>query len=326
MSNYTKLDFAVLDISGRNYLSWILDVEIHFDAMELGNTITDGNDASSKDRAKAMIFIRHHLHKDLKSEYLIVKDPLSLWNNLKERYGHQKAVILPNARYRWLNLRLQDYKSISEYNSTLFKIQYKEHGFEKYSDISCLLVAEQNNELLLRNHKSRPTGALPFPETNRVYFLSNGQGRGHGHRRGRGSHNYQVRGGYIQKSGKKSEYPQKWNKWNRSEVSKEKGKRVLNKPSKNSEDSCYRCGGKGHWSRTCHTPKYLIELYQASLKEKGKEIETNFTDQISQNQSVDAFEPIDIPSFDIFEYIARPSGIKDDFFGDEGDYSEWSQE
>ncbi|XP_058208289.1 uncharacterized protein LOC131321309 [Rhododendron vialii] len=360
MSNYTKLDFAVLDISGRNYLSWILDVEIYLDAMELGNTITDGNDASSKDCAKAMIFIRHHLHEDLKSEYLTVKDPLNLWNNLKERYGHQKAVILPNARYCWLNLRLQDYKSVSEYNSTLFKIvsilklyreqitekdmlektfstfhannlllqqQYRERGFEKYSDlISCLLVAEQNNELLLRNHESRPTSALPFPKANRVSFPSNGQGRGHGQRRGRGSHNHQVHGGYIQKLGKKSEYPQKWNKWNRSEVSKEKGKRALNKPSKNSEDSCYKCGGKGHWSRTCRTPKHLIELYQASLKEKGKEIETDFTDQISQNQTVDPFEPIDIPFFDISEYLAGPSGTKDDFFGDGGDYSEWSQE
>ncbi|XP_058216934.1 uncharacterized protein LOC131327820 [Rhododendron vialii] len=116
------MDFPVLDISGRNYLSWILDMEIHLDAMELETTITDGNDASSKDCAKAMIFIRHHLHEDLKSEYLTVKDPLSLWNNLKKMYGHQKAVILPNARYHWLNLRLQDYKFVSEYNSTLFKI------------------------------------------------------------------------------------------------------------------------------------------------------------------------------------------------------------
>ncbi|XP_058192136.1 uncharacterized protein LOC131309536 [Rhododendron vialii] len=323
MSNYTKLDFAVLDISGRNYLSWILDVEIHLDAMELGKSITDGNDASSKDRAKSMIFIRHHPHEDLKSEYLTVKDSLSLWNNLKERYGHQKVVI-----YRWLNLRLQDYKSVSEYNSTLFKIQqYRERGFEKYSDlISCLLVAEQNNELLLRNHEFRPTGALPFLEANRVSFPSNGQGRGRGYRHGRGSHNHQVRGEYIQKSSKNSEYPQKWNKWNRSEVSKENGKKVMNKPSKNSEDSWYRCDGKGHWSRTCHTPKHLIELYQVSLKEKGKEIETNFIDQISQNQSVDPFEPIDIPSFDISEYLAGPSGTKDDFFGDGGDYSEWSQE
>ena len=39
MSNITKLKFAALDISGKNYLSWILDAEIHLDAMNLGNTI-----------------------------------------------------------------------------------------------------------------------------------------------------------------------------------------------------------------------------------------------------------------------------------------------
>ena len=35
---------------------------------------------------------------------------------------------------------------------------------------------------------------------------------------------------------------------------------------------------KGHWSRTCRTPKHLVDLYQASIKAKGKEIEMNFTD------------------------------------------------
>jgi hypothetical protein len=41
---------------------------------------------------------------------------------------------------------------------------YRQRGYEKYSDlISCLLVAEQNNELLMRNNESRPTGSMPFP-------------------------------------------------------------------------------------------------------------------------------------------------------------------
>ncbi|KAF5933891.1 hypothetical protein HYC85_030062 [Camellia sinensis] len=31
MSNLSKLKFSALDISGENYLSWILDVEIHFE-------------------------------------------------------------------------------------------------------------------------------------------------------------------------------------------------------------------------------------------------------------------------------------------------------
>jgi hypothetical protein len=35
---------------------------------------------------------------------------------------------------------------------------------------------------------------------------------------------------------------------------------------------------KGHWSRTCRTAKHLVDLYQASMKEKGKEIEINHGD------------------------------------------------
>ena len=57
------------------------------------------NNASSQDKAKALIFIRCHLHEGLKAEYLIDKDPLVLWNKLKERFDHQKTVILPKARY-----------------------------------------------------------------------------------------------------------------------------------------------------------------------------------------------------------------------------------
>jgi hypothetical protein len=46
MSNLTQLEFATLDVFGKNYLSWILDAEIHLEAMNLGNTIKADNQAS----------------------------------------------------------------------------------------------------------------------------------------------------------------------------------------------------------------------------------------------------------------------------------------
>ena len=144
-----------------------------------------------QDRAKALIFLRHHLYDDLKIEYLTIKEPLILWTELKKRFDHQKTVILPKSRYEWMHLRLQDFKSVSKYNSALFKIssqlkfcenniieedmlektfttfhasnvllqqQYRERRFTEYSQlISCLLVAKQNNELLMKNYQSRPT-------------------------------------------------------------------------------------------------------------------------------------------------------------------------
>ena len=96
----------------------------------LKKPLKEENQRSLQDRAKALIFLRHHLHEDLKIEYLTVKDPLILWTELKKIFDYQKTVILPKARYDWMHLRLQDFKSISEYNSALFKIssQLKLYG------------------------------------------------------------------------------------------------------------------------------------------------------------------------------------------------------
>nr|XP_017239229.1 PREDICTED: uncharacterized protein LOC108212006 [Daucus carota subsp. sativus] len=309
MSNLTKLEFNALDITGNNYLTWILDAEIHLNAMGLGDTIKEGNVKTEQEKAKAMIFLRHHLHEGLKTEYLTVKDPLNLWNDLKERYDHQKTVILPKARYDWLHLRLQDYKSVSEYNSAMFKItsqlklcgenvtdkdmlektystfhannmllqqQYRERGFTKYSElISVLLLAEQNNELLMKNHQARPTGSTPFPEVNAVTNNDFGRGRGRGrgfgrgrgHARGRGfghgrGHKYRNFSNF-----KKKPHHQKWTKNEEKPKGNMMGQRV--------ESICHRCGMKGHWSKTCRTSKHLVDLYQASLKG----VETNFTEQ-----------------------------------------------
>lgn len=309
MSNFTKLEFEALDITGKNYLSWILDIEIHLAAQDLENTIKEGNNESESNRAKAMIFLRRHLHEALKSEYLTVKNPLELWKNLKDRYDHQKTVILPKARYDWMHLRLQDFKTVSEYNSALFKItsqlklcgekitdadmlektystfhasnvllqqQYREKGFTKYSElISCLLVAEQNNKLLMKNHESRPTGSSPFPEANAATYNRYGRGGWHGRggNRGRGRGNVRGYGARGRGSQVQNHPIFKFNKSNTNlklekNMDKEKKKKTI-------ENECFRCGMKGHWSRTCRTPKHLVDLYEASLKDKGKNVETN---------------------------------------------------
>ncbi|KAK9689970.1 hypothetical protein RND81_09G095100 [Saponaria officinalis] len=279
MTNLTKLEFVALDITGKNYLPWVLDAEIHLDAKGLGETIKDGNKTTCQEKAKAMIFLRHHLHEGLKNEYLTVKDPQILWSNLKERYDHQKTVILPKARYDWLHLRLQEFKSKKitdedmlekiystfHANNVVLQTQYREKGFKKYSAlISCLLVAEQNNELMMKNHESRPTSSTPFPEANVTFYnkrgsndksyignSSRGRGRIYGRGRGRGF------GGYGRGQGLGGSF-----------------KKTRSHPNDNvTSNICYRCGRKGHWSRVCRTPMHLVNLYQQ--KQKEKKVETN---------------------------------------------------
>ncbi|KAJ8752662.1 hypothetical protein K2173_005551 [Erythroxylum novogranatense] len=243
MSNLTKLEFVALDISGKIYLSWVLDAEIHLNAENLRNTIKEENQTSEQDRAKAMIFFRRHLHEELKTEYLTIKDPLVLWKNLKERFEHQRT-------------------------------QYRERRFTKYSElISCLLVAEQNNELLMKNHQSRPTGSTPFPEVNAAF--SHGRGRGRGGRRGRGcGRNNWTHGNHSSNSENRG-IKKKSMTWVRNEEKPEK-----NDKGNNNDNICYRCGTKGHWSRVCRAPKHLVELYKASLIGKGKNVEVNLSEPV----------------------------------------------
>ena len=46
MSNISSLSFIALDISGKNYLSWILDAGINLEIENLGETIKEGNQRS----------------------------------------------------------------------------------------------------------------------------------------------------------------------------------------------------------------------------------------------------------------------------------------
>ena len=215
MSNIAKLEFATLEVSGKNYVPWMIDVKMHLESMGISNAIYEFNNCLAQDKAKAQVFLRKHIDEMLRFEYLDVTDPSILWNLLKERFDHQKEVILPNARDEWRTLRFQEFKKVNEYNSTLFRIcsqlkycgqevadedmlektystfhatnitlmqQYHMQKFTRYSELNaCLLVAEQNNELLMKNHEFRPTGSVALPEanaTNTDGHRNNTRGRG----------------------------------------------------------------------------------------------------------------------------------------------------
>ena len=290
---------------------------------------------------------------------------------MKECYDHQKTVIFPRACYDWIHLRLRDFKSVNDYNSTLFKIssqlklcgekvsdevmlektyttfhtsnmlmqqQYRKHRFTKYSElIACLLIARQNNELLLKNHQSRPTRSISLPEANAIIQTNrrgHGRGCGYFYRRGRGRscgrHISWNQGDYNQPHNKKNNSNNQ--KLNHSEILSGKATRPHNK--RVYETECYRCGMKGHWSRTCYTTKHLVDLYQASIKGKGNQIETNFINaqgtmnpddpyqvslQEANNQIDDSFidndGAIPLTHFVISNFFEDPSGKIDHLIG-----------
>lgn len=83
-------------------------------------------------------------------------------------------------------------KTFSTFDSSnvLLHQQYHEKDFMKsFELVSCLLVSEQNNELLMKNHEFRPIGSIPFREVNVVANQSTYHRRGWGHGQGQG-HGY----------------------------------------------------------------------------------------------------------------------------------------
>ncbi|KAE8774263.1 hypothetical protein D1007_53433 [Hordeum vulgare] len=238
----------------------------------------------------ALFIIRYHIHPDLKSEYLHEESPSTLFLALKTRYEQQKAVFLPEALHDCTHLRLQDFKSIGEYNHAVHKIssqlrfyekeptegekiektlstmlpsdrilqqQYRARNYTVYSElIHMLLQAEKHDELLSKNGSQRLVGAQPLPEVhlnavNRQKF--NGTFRG---KHSNPEHKHKRHG-------------------NRKFRNMGKGKGTA-KPKFDKSKLCNKCGCYSHSTEKCSIPKHLVMLYCTSnlwdakhLKGKG---------------------------------------------------------
>ena len=64
---------------------------------------------------------------------------------------------------------------------------------------------------------------------------------------------------------------------------------------------------KGHWSHACRTLKHLVDLYQASIKAKGKEVEMNF---------INSDVLVDLTHLDVPDFFENPKRKIDHLIGD----------
>nr|GEW45187.1 hypothetical protein [Tanacetum cinerariifolium] len=298
MSNIEKIKFPALDTTeqiiynGRDMLKGISNNGCF-------RNDTRGQQCTEETKAKADVFLHQHIDEMLESEYSSCDDLSTLWKDLEIKFNNQREVLLPSARDEWNNLRFQDFKKVSEYTSALFRIcqtlkfygqfvteedmlektfstfhasninlqqQYRLQNFKRYYDLNVnLLVAEKNNELLMKNHQNRPTRSLAIPEANDV---NNNDTKRSGSKRGRGGYNGRGQRNYTYHAPQVNNFNQKNNDVGTSQ---------------NTEGNCFKCGSSNHWSKACRTPSHLCELYQASRK--GKEKEVNHVDQFDNTNT-----------------------------------------
>nr|GEV74363.1 putative zinc finger, CCHC-type [Tanacetum cinerariifolium] len=200
MSNIEKIKFPALDITGANYIQWTENIKRHLKSIGALAMIQEGGKCSEETKAKADVFLHQHIDEMLEFEYSNFDDPSILWKDLETKFNNQREVLLPSDRDEWNNVRFQNFKKVNEYTSALFRIcrtlrfcrqtvteadmlektffifhasninlqqQYRLQNFKRNSDLNVnLLVGEKNNELLMKNHQTRPTGSLALTKAN----------------------------------------------------------------------------------------------------------------------------------------------------------------
>ncbi|XP_020266845.1 uncharacterized protein LOC109842369 [Asparagus officinalis] len=312
MAKIARVDFEVLDDAGKNYLSWHVDLKFHLRARGLlatistpappvpatvtGNVVNNAEVAttvivSDIDKAKAIIYIRRHIDRTLKAEYLTVEDPKELWTALEDRYKHQKDVILPRARYEWENLRLQDFKSVAEYNSALHNITSRlklcgEEVSEERMLEKTYTSFHEKDAILMQQYRERKFKKLSS-STRSSHVYSQKQKKKHKGKFNKGkAPKWQARCPPQKNNPPQSSNSEGKKKWKKKTTE-------LSSIRKNTwENKCQRCGMTGHWSRNCRTPRHLQDLYQASLKSP---VEINLVEKQPSTQfTADDFETDDL--------------------------------
>ncbi|XP_058751196.1 uncharacterized protein LOC131624264 [Vicia villosa] len=202
MSNL-KHQFKILSITGENFITWNNNL-IEYLSCEGLNKILEGDNSGKttddpeemeKKKSKVNRIIKHHLDDGLQTEYSNAKDPKILWDKIKAIFGHQKKII---AKLEFCGKTINEKEKLEKTFSTfhasqvLLQQQYRMREYTEYFDlVAALLVVEQNNELLIKNHQARPTGTMSYPEINAKIF-----------NRGRGGFNrLKRRGGHVRSDG-----------------------------------------------------------------------------------------------------------------------------
>ena len=99
MTRISNRDFEILDISVQRYFEWRVDAMTYLKAQSLDHALMQDGNPTCTEQAKALVYLKHHIHEDLKSEHFLIKDPKELWEHLKNKFENLQHIIAPRAHH-----------------------------------------------------------------------------------------------------------------------------------------------------------------------------------------------------------------------------------
>ena len=194
------LMFDALEPDGSNFLEWNNDVSTYLCAEELDGTLNaeTARTLPTPWKWQALLIIRRHIDASLRQQYIQVHEPAELWSQLQARFKHEETLFLSQARNDWVNLRVLDFPNFQAFNAELHRIsaqlrlcgdrvtdaelidktlstfppatailaqQYQNMKFTRHSELmSYLLLAEKQQQILLKNAEARPAREIHVTE------------------------------------------------------------------------------------------------------------------------------------------------------------------
>ena len=178
-----------------------MDAKTYLIAEEIDDAIQEAVEAlPTSTLAKALQALRRHMDSSMRHEYIQVEHPTKLWAQLQACFLHEKTIFLSHARHEWMSLRVMDFPDISSFNSELHRIvaqlslcgeqitepelitktlstfpiasavlaqQYCNMKFRTHAQLmSFLLLAEKEQQILLKNVEARPARDTSTVETH----------------------------------------------------------------------------------------------------------------------------------------------------------------
>lgn len=79
MPRFKPMDYAILNLSGDNYLELEMNTSIALKSKGLGKCIIERNDEIESEKLRAITIMCHHLTEELRNQYIHIKNPRDLW-------------------------------------------------------------------------------------------------------------------------------------------------------------------------------------------------------------------------------------------------------